>query len=154
MDFQAMTGLNGKISYDEKKIQLENILGFYGNSSLHLEGKIDGWEKSIPEFSLRLNLPAILKADLKGIPIFSDFNFSGPAQISMNINGTPENFKFEQQANLTRAGYKIPDLVQKKENVHNQFKAKGTLTEKGGLNIKNWVYELSGNKISGSMRNS
>jgi len=149
---QAMTGLNGKISYDGEKIQLENILGFYGNSSLHLEGKIDGWEKSIPEFSLRLNLPAILKADLKGIPIFSDFNFSGPAQISMNINGTPENFKFEQQANLTRAGYEIPDLVQKKENAHNQFKAKGTLTEKGGLNIKNWVFELSGNKISGSMQ--
>ena len=67
---QAMTGLNGKISYDGKKIQLENILGFYGNSSLHLEGKIDGWDKSIPEISLRLNLPAILKADLKGIPIF------------------------------------------------------------------------------------
>ena len=149
---QAMTGLNGKISYDGKKIQLENILGFYGNSSLHLEGKIDGWGKSIPEISLRLNLPEILKADLKGIPIFSDFNFSGPAQISMNINGTPENFKFEQQADLTRVGYKIPDLVQKKENAHNQFKAKGTLTEKGGLNIKNWVYELSGNKISGSMQ--
>ena len=149
---QAMTGLNGKISYDGKKIQLENILGFYGSSSLHLEGKIDGWGKSIPEISLRLNLPEILKADLKGIPIFSDFNFSGPAQISMNINGTPENFKFEQQADLTRVGYKIPDLVQKKENAHNQFKAKGTLTEKGGLNIKNWVYELSGNKISGSMQ--
>ena len=149
---QAMTGLNGKISYDEKKIRLENILGFYGNSSLHLEGKIDGRGKSIPKFSLRLNLPALLKADLKGIPIFSDFNFSGPAQISMNINGTPENFKFEQQANLTRVGYKIPDLVQKKENVHNQFKAKGTLTGKGGLNIKNWIYELSGNKISGSMQ--
>ncbi|GIT64759.1 MAG: hypothetical protein Ct9H300mP23_03860 [Nitrospinota bacterium] len=66
--------------------------------------------------------------------------------------GNPENFKFEQQANLTRAGYKIPDLVQKKENAHNQFKAKGTLTEKGGLNIENWVYELSGNKISGSMQ--
>ena len=78
--------------------------------------------------------------------------FSVPAQISMNINGTPENFKFEQQADLTRAGYKIPNLVQKKENAHNQFKVKGTLTEKGGLNIKDWVYELSGNKISGSMQ--
>ena len=150
--FQAMTGLNGKISYDEKKIRLENILGFYGNASLHLEGKIDGWEKSIPEFSLRLDLPAFQKADLRGIPIFSDFNFSGPAQIAMNINGTPGNFKFEQQTHLTKAGYEIPDLVQKKENAHNQFKAKGTLTKKGGLNIEKWIYELGGNKISGSMQ--
>ena len=149
---QEMTGLNGNISYDDEKIRLENVLGLYGNSSLHLEGEIDRRNKSTPEFSLRLNLPEFVQADLKDIPVFSDFNFSGPAHISMNINGTPENFKFEQQADLTRAGYQISGLVHKKENALNQFKAKGSLTKKEGLNIKNWVYELRGNKISGSMR--
>jgi len=149
---QEMRGLKGNISYDNEKIRLENVLGLYGNSSMHLEGEIDRRNKSTPEFSLRLNLPEFLNADLKDIPVFSDFNFSGPAHISMNINGTPENFKFEQQADLTRTGYQISDLVQKKKNALNQFKAKGSLTKKEGLNVKNWVYELSGNKISGSLR--
>ncbi len=149
---QAMTGLNGYISYDNDNIRLENVVGRYGDSSLHLEGEINRQNKSTPEFSLRLNLPEFLKTDLIDIPVFSDFNFSGPAHISMNINGTPENFKFEQQADLTRTGYKIPGLVKKKENALNQFKAKGSLTEKDGLDIQNWVYELGGNKISGSMK--
>ncbi len=148
---QAMTRLNGNISYDDEKIRLENVVGRYGDSSLHLEGEIDRRDVSNPDFSLRLNLPEFLNEDLKDIPVFSDFKFSGPAHISMNINGTPENFKFEQQADLTRVGYKISGLVEKKENALNRFKAEGSLTEKEGLNIKNWVYELGGNKVSGSM---
>ncbi|GIT64760.1 MAG: hypothetical protein Ct9H300mP23_03870 [Nitrospinota bacterium] len=32
------------------------------------------------------------ESGFKRIPIFSDFNFSGPAQISMNINGKPRKF--------------------------------------------------------------
>ena len=148
---QAMTGFNGVISYSDEKFRLQNVLGMYGNSPLHLEGEINPKNKSAPEFSLRLNLPAFRNAELKDIPVFSDFNFSGSANISMSINGVPENFRFEQQADLTRTGYKIPGLVQKKENAFNQFKAKGVLTEKDGLDIKDWVYELGGNKIFGSM---
>ena len=148
---QAMTRLNGNISYDDEKIRLENVMGRYGDSSLHLEGEIDRRDVSNPDFSLRLNLPEFLNQHMKDIPVFSEFKFSGPAHISMSINGTPENFKFEQQADLTRAGYKISGLVEKKENALNRFKAEGSLTEKEGLNIKNWVYELGGNKVSGSM---
>ncbi|MEK9629036.1 MAG: AsmA-like C-terminal region-containing protein [Nitrospinota bacterium] len=149
---KAMTGLKGVITYDEEKIRFENVSGLYGNSSLLLEGEIDRRDKSVPDFSLRLNLPELIKADLKDIPVFNDFEFSGPAHVSMNINGTPGNFKFEQQADLTRTGYKISDFVEKKENSLNQFKAKGSLTEKEGLDIENWVYELGGNKIAGSFQ--
>jgi len=149
---QAMMDLNGNISYDADNIRLDSIVGRYGDSPLHLEGEIDRQNISAPEFSLRLNLPALLQTDLKDIPVFSDFEFSGPAHISMNINGTPENFKFEQQADLTRTGYKIPSLINKNENALNQFRAKGRLSEKGGLNVEDWSYELRGNKITGSMQ--
>jgi len=148
---QAMMNLNGNISYAPENIRMENIVGRYGDSSLHLEGEIDRRDISAPEFSLRLNLPELMQTDLKDIPVFSDFNFSGPAHISMSIEGTPGNFKFEQQADLTRTQYEIPGLIEKQENALNQFRAKGQFTEKEGLNIENWVYELSGNKISGSM---
>jgi hypothetical protein len=149
---QAMMDLNGNISYDAENIRLDNIVGRYGDSPLHFEGEIDRQNVSAPEFSLRLNLPELLQTDLKDIPVFSDFKFSGPAHISMNINGTPENFEFEQQADLTRTGYKIPSLIKKNENALNQFKAKGRLSEKGGLDIEDWSYELRGNKITGSMQ--
>ncbi len=149
---QAMMDLNGNISYDAENIRLDNIVGRYGESSLHLEGEIGRKDVSAPEFSLRLNLPELLQADFKDIPVFSDFNFSGPVHISMNMSGTPENFKFEQQTDLTRTGYKIPGLIKKNENALNQFRAKGRLSEKGGLNIEDWSYELRGNKITGSMQ--
>ncbi|MBL4665589.1 MAG: AsmA-like C-terminal domain-containing protein [Nitrospinaceae bacterium] len=149
---QAVMDLNGNISYDAENIRLDNIVGRYGDSPLHLEGAIDRKDVSAPEFFLRLNLPELLQTDLKDIPVFSDFKFSGPAHISMNISGTPENFKFEQQADLTRTGYKIPGLIKKNENAFNQFRAKGRLSEKGGLNIDDWSYLLRGNKITGSMQ--
>ena len=149
---QAMMDLNGNISYDVESIRLDNIVGRYGDSPLHLEGEIDRKDASALEFSLRLNLPELLQTDLKDIPIFSDFNYSGPAHISMNISGTPENFKFEQQADLTRTGYEIPSLIKKNENALNQFRAKGRFSEKDGLDIEGWSYELRGNKITGSMQ--
>jgi uncharacterized protein involved in outer membrane biogenesis len=149
---QAMMDLNGNISYDAENIRLESIVGRYGDSPLHLEGEIDRQNVSAPEFSLRLSLPELLQTDLKDIPVFSEFNFSGPAHISMNTSGTPKNFRFEQQADLTRAGYKIPGLIEKNENALNQFRAKGRFSEKGGLNIEDWSYELRGNKITGSMQ--
>ena len=149
---QAMMDLNGNISYDVESIRLDNIVGRYGDSPLHLEGEIDRKDASALEFSLHLNLPELLQTDLKDIPVFSDFNYSGPAHISMNISGTPENFKFEQQADLTRTGYEIPSLIKKNENVLNQFRAKGRLSEKDGLDIEDWSYELRGNKITGSMQ--
>ncbi|MDC0946645.1 AsmA-like C-terminal domain-containing protein, partial [Nitrospinaceae bacterium] len=148
---QAIMDLNGNISYDVENIRLDNIVGRYGDSPLHLEGEIDRKDASALEFSLRLNFPDLLQTDLKDIPVFSDFNYSGPAHISMNISGTPENFKFEQQADLTRTGYEIPGLIKKNENALNKFRAKGRLSEKDGLDIEGWSYELRGNKITGSM---
>ncbi|MGK0180331.1 MAG: hypothetical protein ACI8PD_002138, partial [Nitrospinales bacterium] len=58
----------------------------------------------------------------------------------------------EQQADLTRTGYEIPRLIKKNENALNQFRAKGRLSEKEGLNIEDWSYELRGNKVTGSMQ--
>jgi uncharacterized protein involved in outer membrane biogenesis len=149
---QAMMDLNGNISYDADNIRLDHIEGRYGDSPLQLEGEINRQIISTPEFSLRLNLPELLQTDLKDIPVFSDFKFSGPANISMNISGTSEDFKFQQQADLTRTGYEIPNLIKKNENALNQFRAKGRVSEKGGLNVEDWSYELRDNKITGSMQ--
>ena len=146
--FRGLKDLKGKIYYDEEKIRLENVAGRYGDSSLFLEGEIDRTNPSNHEFSMHLKFPELLKMDLKDIPIFNDFNFSGPANISMNINGTPKNIKFEQQADLTTTKYKIASFIQKKENTLNQFKVKGTFSGKDGLEIDNWVYQFGDNKIS------
>jgi len=150
--FRGLKDLKGKIYFDEEKIRLENVTGRYGDSPLFLEGKIDRMNPLNPEFSLYMKFPELLKTDLKDIPIFNDFNFSGPANISMNINGTPKNIQFEQQADLTNTNYKIPRLVQKKENTLNQYRAKGSFSKKDGLDIDSFIYELGGNKVSGSIK--
>jgi len=149
---RVLKNLRGKLYYDKKKIRLENITGLYGGSPLFLDGEIDRANIFDPQFSLHLKLPELLKTDLSNIPIFNDFNYSGFANISIDVNGTPGNIKFEQQADLTTTKYKIASLIQKKKNTLNQFKAKGTFSNKDGLDIDNWVYQLGGNKISGSIK--
>ena len=149
---RILKSLRGKLYYDKKKIRLENITGFYGGSPLFLEGEIDRSSRSNPQFSIQLKLPELLKTDLKSIPIFNNFNYSGLANISINMNGTPKNIKFEQKADLTTTKYKIAGLIQKKENTLNQFNAKGIFSGKDGLDIENWIYQLGGNKISGSIK--
>ena len=147
---QAMINLNGNISYGDGKIRLENLNGRYGDSPFQLEGEINRKHIKTLEYALRLNFPSFLQSNLKDIPLFEDLKFSGPAHVSLNLNGNLDAFKFEHQADLTQVGYQIPGVLEKRINALNKFKAKGSVLKNGGVTIDNWSYELSGNNISGT----
>lgn len=149
---KEMMGLNGNISYGDGRIRLENLNGRYGNSPIHLEGEIDRKNIKKLKYSLRLNLSELVDTDLKDIPLFKGFKFAGPAHISLSLNGDQDSFKFEQQADLARVGYKIPGLMEKGPNALNTLKTKGSVLKNGGITIDSWSYELGGNKISGTAR--
>ncbi|MZH03396.1 MAG: DUF748 domain-containing protein, partial [Nitrospinae bacterium] len=148
--FQPMMNLNGNISYGDGKIRLENLNGRYGDSPVQLEGEIDRRNIKTLEYALRLNFPGLVQSDLKDIPLFEDFKFSGPAHISLNLNGNLDSFKFEHQADLAQVGYEIPGVIEKRPNALSKFKAKGSVLKNGGITVDNWSYELGGNHVSGT----
>ena len=147
---QAMMNLNGNISYGDGKIRLENLHGRYGDSPVQLEGEIDRKNIKTLEYALRLNFPGLVQSDLKDIPLFEDLKFSGPAHVSLNLNGNLDSFKFEHQADLAQVGYQIPGVMEKRPNALSKFKAKGSVLKNGGVTIDNWSYELGGNHVSGN----
>ena len=146
----AMMDLNGNLSYGDGKIRLENWNGRYGDSPFQLEGEIDCKNIKKLEYALRLNFSELVHTDLKDIPLFKDFKFTGPAHVSLNLNGNLDSFKFEHQADLARVGYQIPGFMEKQPNALNKLKAKGSVLKNGGLIIDSWSYELGGNQISGT----
>ncbi len=150
--FHAMFNLNGNISYGDGKIRLENLNGRYGDSPVQLEGEIDRKNIKTLEYALRLNFPGLVQSDLKDLPLFEDLKFSGPAHVSLSLNGNLDSFEFEHQADLARVGYKIPGYMEKRQNALSKFKAKGSVVKNEGLTIDNWSYELGGNQVSGTVR--
>ena len=149
---QAMTSLNGNISYGDGRIRLENLNGQYGDSLVQLEGEIDRKNIKKLEYALRLNFPGLLQSDLKDIPVFKDLKFSGPAHVSLSLNGNQDSFKFEHQADLARVGYQIPGFIEKHPNALSKLKAKGSVLKNEGLTIDSLSYELGGNHVSGTVR--
>lgn len=149
---QSLINLNGNISYGDGKIRLENLNGRYGDSPIQLEGEIDRKNIETLEYALRLNFPGLVQSDLKDIPLFEDLKFSGPAHVSLNLNGNLDSFKFEHQADLAQVGYEIPGIMEKRPNALSKFKAKGSVLKNGGMTIDNWSYELGGNHVSGTAR--
>ena len=149
---QAMINLNGNISYGDGEIRLENLNGRYGNSPIQIDGVIDSKNIKAQGYDLHINLAGLLQSDLQDIPVFEDLKFSGPAFVSLNLNGNPDSFKFEHQVDLTRADYQIPVILEKRPNVLNKFKAKGSVLKNGGITIEKLGYELDENHISGSIR--
>jgi uncharacterized protein YhdP len=147
---QAIIDLNGNISYGDGKIRLEKLNGRYGDSLVQLEGEIDRKNIKTLEYALRLNFPGLLESDLKDIPIFEDLKFSGPAHVSLNLNGNLDAFKFEHESDLGQVGYQIPGVLEKRPNTLNKFKTKGSVLKNGGVTIDNWSYELGENHLSGT----
>lgn len=150
--FQAMMNLNGNISYGDGRIRLENLNGRYGDSPVQLEGEIDRKNIKTLKYALRLNFPGLVQSDLKDIPVFEDLKFSGPAHVSLNLNGNLDSFKFEHQADLARVGYEVPGFMEKRPNALSKFKAKGSVLKDEGLTIDSWSYELGGSRVSGTAR--
>ncbi len=149
---QPVINLNGNISYGDGRIRLKNLNGWYGDSPVQLEGEIDRRNIKKLEYALRLNFPELVRSDLKDIPVFKDLKFSGPAYVSLSLNGNLDAFKFEHQADLARVGHQIPGFMEKRPNVLSKFKAKGSVLNNGGLTIDRWSYELGGNQVSGTVR--
>lgn len=147
--FKPLLNVSGNLAFGDKKLRLENISGWYGDSPVQFGGEIVEGERNAPTFSLRAVSSDFKKVDLMDMPFLDKLDFSGPVQTSLRLDGTQENFRFRHEVDLTRTAYKWGESFVKPGNAPNQAKIWGHYAQKKGFVVEGLEYEIGGNKITG-----
>ncbi|MFQ5451314.1 MAG: AsmA-like C-terminal domain-containing protein [Nitrospinaceae bacterium] len=150
--FFPMTNLSGTIAFGRGTLRFIDVKGWYGKSPIQLEGDVIPYTKRGPQLALLLKFPNFQRSDLAGIPFFQDLNYTGAVEARLKLEGTLDDLKFDYAADMTRASYQYGDIFLKDKNYFNQVKINGHYSPKDGVILKNLVYELGQNKITGKAR--
>ncbi len=149
---QPVSGLTGGMEFGEDRLHLANIQGTYNGSRFQLEGDIGPKNKTGLHVSLILKSPDLTTASLSGLPVLGDLKFTGTAETTLKVVGTPEGFRFDHRLDLSQAGYRYGGAFDKPENFFNEFQMRGAYREGEGIRIDELEYELGGNTVTGSGR--
>jgi len=150
--FQPLTKLVGEISYGDGRIEINRTEGLYGGSPISMKGKMIPKSDSLIDFDVHANLTDWTKTNLKGIPYFEDFNFSGPMNLEVDFSGNRHSFKFKNKSDLTKVGYELKQIVSKKENVPNLVEMEGAYSEKEGISFDQFKFTLDDNRVTGEAK--
>jgi hypothetical protein len=94
-DFQPIAKLVGEISFGDGRIDIYKAEGLYGGSPISLKGQMIPKLGSLIDFDMRANLTDWTETNLKGIPYFEKFKFSGPLNLEINLSGNRHSFKLK-----------------------------------------------------------
>lgn len=145
--FRPLSNLSGSLSYSESGIKLKNIQGNYGKSPIHLEGEVGSGANS--NWLIHAKSPGFLYEDLKDVPFFETLEYSGPAKMDFNLNGSSQLLKFENKIDLSRTSYKYKDVLVKNADIPNKLLMKGRVAGGKTIALDQLAYELGDNKVSG-----
>lgn len=151
-DFQPIARLVGEISFGDGRIDINKVEGFYGGSPISLKGQMIPKSGSLIDFDMRANLTDWTETNLKGIPYFEKFKFSGPLNLEINLSGNRHSFKFTNKSDLTKSGYKLKEIISKKENIPNLFEMEGSYSEREGILFNQFEFTLDGNSVTGEAK--
>ncbi|MCL0039763.1 hypothetical protein M1M85_02310 [Nitrospinaceae bacterium] len=151
-DFQPIARLVGEISFGDGRIDINKAEGLYGGSPISLKGQMIPKLGSLIDFDMRVNLTDWTETNLKGIPYFEKFKFSGPLNLEINLSGNRHSFKFKNKSDLTKSGYELKEIISKKENVPNLFEMEGSYSEREGILFNQFKFTLDGNSMRGEAK--
>jgi len=151
-DFQPIAKLVGEISFGDGRIDINKVEGLYGGSPISLKGQVVPKSDSLIDFDIRANLTDWTATNLKGIPYFEKFKFSGPLNLEINLSGNRHSFKFKNKSDLTKSGYELKEIISKKKNIPNLFEMEGSYSESEGILFNQFKFILDGNSITGEAK--
>ena len=151
-DFQPIARLVGEISFGDGRIDINKAEGLYGGSPISLKGQMIPKSGSLIDFDMRANLTDWTETNLKGIPYFEKFKFSGPLNLEINLSGNRHSFKFKNKSDLTKSGYELKEIISKKENIPNLFEMEGSYSEREGILFNQFKFTLDGNSVTGEAK--
>jgi len=151
-NFQPIARLVGEISFGDGRIDINKAEGLYGGSPISLKGQMIPKSGSLIDFDMRANLTDWTETNLKGIPYFEKFKFSGPLNLEINLSGNRHSFKFKNKSDLTKSGYELKEIISKKENIPNLFEMEGSYSEREGILFNQFKFILDGNSVTGEAK--
>ena len=149
---QPIAELVGEISFGDGRIDINKTEGWYGGSPISLEGQLIPKSGSLVDFDVHVNLTDWNKGNLKGIPYFENFRFSGLFNSEINLSGNHHSFKFKNKLDLTKVGYEFKEVISKEKNISNVVEMEGTYSKKEGISIGQFKFTLVNDSVTGEAK--
>jgi hypothetical protein len=148
-EFWPLSNLSGVIGFGEEPLHLVGVKGWYGDSPVQLDGYLTPYAPDGPEFDLVAKSPNFHPSSLKNVPFLQKVKYTGTLETEIKIKGSIHDLEFDQTLDLSKASYQYEDLFIKPRNAFNKVELKGHFDSKEGIVVRNIVYNLDENKITG-----
>jgi uncharacterized protein YhdP len=144
-----LLNLFATVGFSRDKIQFENVRAYYGDSPFQFHGQILRGPHSRTRFDMYATFRDFYAGDFRGIPALEGVKYAGPARLGLSLRGQPENFRFENVLDLTRASYKYKDLMVKNADVPNTITVQGNYQPGKPVTVEKAEIVLGESKIVG-----
>jgi hypothetical protein len=147
--YWPLSNLSGVIEFGEEPLHLVEVKGWYGDSPIQLDGYLTPYAPDGPEFDLVAKSPNLHPSSLKNVPFLQKIKYTGSIDSILKIKGSIHDLEFDQVLDLSQASYQYEDLFIKPRNAFNKVELKGHFDSKEGILLRNMVYDLDENRITG-----
>jgi len=148
-EYWPLSNLSGVIEFGEEPLHLVEVKGWYGDSPVQLDGHLTPYAQNGPEFDLVAKSTNFHPSGLKNIPVLKNLKYTGTVATELKIKGGVHDLEFDHMLDLSAASYQYEDLFIKPRNAFNKLELKGHFDSEEGIVVKNIVYDLEENRITG-----
>jgi len=147
--YWPLSNLSGVIEFGEETLHLAGLKGWYGDSPIQVDGYLTPYAPNGPEFDLVAKSSNFHPTGLKNIPFLQKLKYTGTVETELKIQGSIHDLEFVQKLDLSQASYQYEDLFVKPRSAFNHVELKGHFDSKEGIVVRNIVYDLGENRITG-----
>lgn len=144
-----LSGLSGEVKVDRNRFVIPSLSWKAGSSSFLISGMINDYMKPVPLMDLNFESD-LWFADVNRIP-YLDFgnlhDLSGRVFMKADVTGPLSDFKVKSRLDMTHAGFRFINLVDKKTGVPNSYTFEGALMGQDRLTINRLLMEIGDSKI-------
>ena len=148
-DYWPLSNLSGVIEFGEKPLHLVGLNGWYGDSPIQVDGFLTPYAPNGPKFDLVVKSSNFQPTGLKNVPFLQKLKYNGAVETELKIQGSIHDLEFDQKLDLSPASYQYGDLFVKPRSAFNNVELKGHYDSKEGIVVRNIVYNLGENRITG-----
>jgi hypothetical protein len=148
-EYWPLSNLSGVIEFGEGPLHLIGMKGWYGDSPVQLDGHLTPYAPNGPEFDLVGKSSTFHPSGLRNIPSLENLKYTGTIETEIKIKGAIHDLEFDHILDFSQASYQFGDSFVKPRNVFNKVELKGHFDSKAGVMVRNIVYDIQENRITG-----
>lgn len=147
---QTLEGLSGSVGFSNNLLRLRQVRGLYGDSTFSVNGQLTDYRSPQHKFAIQIDSQGVSSNDLKYFSFLEGLEFTGPTRVQLEMEGKEDDFRFNTHLDLSSTSYRYQEDFVKGFNVPNTFSMRGRVIKQDKVEFEQFVYEVDGNKFSGS----